>query len=78
MTTPLKTRTARLSVISNSLLIAMKLAAGIISGSVSISLHVKDQLGDAIPVAQVNECHSPEVPRALYPSGQSNLLSPVI
>ena len=36
MTTPLKTRTARLSVISNSLLIAMKLAAGIISGSVSI------------------------------------------
>ncbi len=36
MTTPIKTRTARLSVISNSLLIAMKLAAGIISGSVSI------------------------------------------
>jgi len=36
MTTPLKTRTARLSVISNSLLIAMKLTAGIISGSVSI------------------------------------------
>lgn len=36
MTTTLKTRTARLSVISNSLLIAMKLASGIISGSVSI------------------------------------------
>ncbi|MDM8001315.1 MAG: cation diffusion facilitator family transporter [Bacteroidota bacterium] len=36
MATPIKTRTARLSVISNSLLIAMKLAAGIISGSVSI------------------------------------------
>ncbi len=36
MTTPIKTRTARLSVISNSLLITMKLAAGIISGSVSI------------------------------------------
>lgn len=36
MTTSLKTRTARLSVISNSLLIVMKLAAGIISGSVSI------------------------------------------
>ncbi len=36
MTTPIKTRTARLSVISNSLLIAMKLTAGIISGSVSI------------------------------------------
>ena len=36
MTTPIKTRTARLSVISNSLLIAMKLVAGIISGSVSI------------------------------------------
>ena len=36
MTTSLKTRTARLSVISNSLLIAMKLVAGIISGSVSI------------------------------------------
>jgi cation diffusion facilitator family transporter len=36
MTTPLKTRTARLSVISNSFLIAIKLAAGIISGSVSI------------------------------------------
>ncbi len=36
MNTTLKTRTARLSVISNSLLIAMKLAAGIISGSVSI------------------------------------------
>ena len=36
MTPPIKTRTARLSVISNSLLIAMKLVAGIISGSVSI------------------------------------------
>ncbi len=36
MTTTLKTRTARLSVISNSLLISMKLIVGIISGSVSI------------------------------------------
>ncbi len=36
MTTKLKTKTARLSVISNSLLIAMKLGVGIITGSVSI------------------------------------------
>ncbi|TNF41350.1 MAG: cation transporter [Bacteroidetes bacterium] len=36
MTTTLKTKTARLSVISNSLLIAMKLGVGIITGSVSI------------------------------------------
>lgn len=36
MTTSLKTRTARLSVISNSLLIIMKLVVGIITGSVSI------------------------------------------
>jgi cation diffusion facilitator family transporter len=36
MTTTLKKKTARLSVISNSLLIMMKLAVGIISGSVSI------------------------------------------
>lgn len=36
MTTTLKTRTARLSVISNSLLIVMKVAVGVITGSVSI------------------------------------------
>ena len=36
MTTSLKTKTARLSVISNSLLIIIKLVAGIITGSVSI------------------------------------------
>ncbi len=36
MTTILKTKTARLSVISNSLLIIIKLAAGVITGSVSI------------------------------------------
>ncbi len=36
MTTSLKTKTARLSVMSNSLLIIMKLVAGIITGSVSI------------------------------------------
>lgn len=36
MNTALKTKTARLSVISNSLLIVMKLAAGMISNSVSI------------------------------------------
>lgn len=36
MTTSLKTHTARLSVISNSTLIVMKLTSGIISGSVSI------------------------------------------
>jgi cation diffusion facilitator family transporter len=36
MTTRLKTKTARLSVISNSLLIVMKVAVGVITGSVSI------------------------------------------
>ena len=29
---------------------------------VSVNLHVKDQLGDTVPVAQVNEGHSPQVP----------------
>ena len=36
MTTSLKTRTARLSVLSNTMLIILKVAVGIISGSVSI------------------------------------------
>jgi len=36
MTTSLKTRTARLSVISNTLLIIMKLVVGLVTGSVSI------------------------------------------
>ncbi|MCU0459939.1 MAG: cation diffusion facilitator family transporter [Bacteroidales bacterium] len=36
MTTTLKTKTARLSVISNSLLIVMKVTVGVITGSVSI------------------------------------------
>lgn len=36
MATSLKTRTARLSVISNSLLIVLKVAVGVITGSVSI------------------------------------------
>ncbi len=36
MTTTLKTKTARLSVVSNSLLIVLKVAVGVITGSVSI------------------------------------------
>ncbi len=78
----LKVKTARLSIISNSLLIILKLGAGIISGSVSIiseAIHsLMDLLAAVIAFFSVKISDNPPDARHPYGHGKIENVSGVI